>query len=212
MPDKEEKNLIPAIVQDYQTGEVLMLAYMDEESLNRTIDTGTTWFWSRSRQKYWNKGETSGHKQLVKELRYDCDEDTYLVLVEQVGGIACHTGNRSCFYRTSFTAEGFEEQPFAPKATPKAAETLTGLFSVIKERQAEMEDDSYTAQLLKAGLESILAKIEEESDEVVEAAREKDDGEVVWEVSDLIYHLFVLLAHKDISLDDIAKELEGRKK
>ncbi len=211
MSDEAEKNLVPAIVQDWQTGEVLMLAYMDEESLKRTIDTETTWFWSRSRQQYWNKGETSGHKQIVKELRYDCDEDTYLVLVEQVGGIACHTGNRSCFYRTSFTAEGFEEQPFAPKITPRAAEILTELFAVIKERQTDMPDDSYTAKLLKGGLDSILAKVEEESEEVIEAAREKDESEIVWEASDLIYHLFVLLAYKDISLDDIARELERRR-
>lgn len=211
MSNRADEKLIPAIVQDYRTGEVLMLAYMDEESLKRTIDTGTTWFWSRSRQKYWNKGETSGHKQIVKELRYDCDEDTYLVLVEQVGGVACHTGNRSCFYRTLFTAESYERQPFAPKTGARAAEMLAELFAVIKERQAHMPAGSYTAKLLTGGLESILAKIEEESDEVIEAAREKDEGEVIWEVSDLIYHLFVLLAHKDIALDDIAKELEGRK-
>lgn len=110
-----DQKLIPAIIQDYQTGEVLMLAYMNDESLKRTIETGTTWFWSRSRQQYWNKGETSGNKQIVKELRYDCDEDTYLVLVDQIGGVACHTGNRSCFYRTMFTAEGYENRPFGPR-------------------------------------------------------------------------------------------------
>ena len=99
------QELIPAIVQDHKTGEVLMLAYMNEESLQLTKETGYTWFWSRSRQKLWNKGETSGNKQVVKELRYDCDEDTYLVLVEQIGNIACHTGSRSCFYRSMLPRE-----------------------------------------------------------------------------------------------------------
>lgn len=207
------QNLIPAIVQDYKTGEVLMLAYMNEESLKKTLETGTTWFWSRSRRKYWNKGETSGNKQIVKELRYDCDEDTYLVLVEQVGGVACHTGNRSCFYRLMFTAQGFEDQPFAPKTgKPGASQIFDELFSVIEQRRADMPAGSYTAELFRGGLEKIIDKVEEESAEVIEAAREKVDSEIVWESGDLIYHLFVLLAYKGITLDQVAKELEGRRK
>lgn len=204
---EDDKQLIPAIVQDYQTGEVLMLAYVDDEALKRTKETRTTWFWSRSRNAYWNKGETSGNKQLLKEIRYDCDEDTYLFLVEQVGGIACHTGNRTCFYR------GDDYSGAVNKHYTGAAATVTAdLYRVIENRKTEMPAGSYTAELFAGGLESIVAKIEEEADEVIEAALEKEDSEVLWEAADLVYHLFVLLAYRGLGFDELAAELARRRK
>lgn len=205
--EEEDKQLIPAIVQDYQTGEVLMLAYVDDEALKRTKATGTTWFWSRSRKAYWNKGETSGNKQLLKEIRYDCDDDSYLFLVEQVGGIACHTGNRTCFYR----GEDYS-QTVNKHYTGASASIPADLYRVIESRRTEMPDASYTTELFAGGLESIVAKVEEESDEVIEAAREKDDSEVIWEAADLVYHLFVLLVYRGISFDELAAELARRRK
>src|SRR3990172_8443953 len=165
-----DDNLIPAIVQDFKTGEVLMLAYMNDEALRLTKETGYTWFWSRSRQKLWNKGETSGNKQAVKEIRYDCDEDTYLVLAEQTGGAACHTGNRSCFYRELWPAE--KDVAGSPPVFARDEDVLEERGRVIGERRAEMKPGSYTAELLREGRERILAKIAEEADEVVRAARD----------------------------------------
>ena len=207
--NNKKDELIPAIIQDHKTGEVLMLAYMNDESLKRTIDTGTTWFWSRSRQKYWNKGESSGNTQIVKELLYDCDEDTYLILVEQVGGIACHTGNRSCFYRSMFKADDHGKEPFTPMN--KGNDIFSSLFEVIENRKKEMPKGSYTASLFKEGVDKICEKIEEESAEVIEAAKIKDNDEVVWEASDLIYHLFTLLSQKGLTLNDIEIELSKRR-
>jgi len=205
------ENLVPAIIQDYKTGEVLMLAYMNEESLRLTKETGTTWFWSRSRQKYWNKGESSGNTQKVKEIRYDCDEDTYLVLVEQIGGAACHTGNRSCFYRQMSPDErdvGNEPPAFAGST----ADILDELQKVICARQADKSSSSYTAELLNAGQERILAKISEEAGEVIEAARRETDERVISESADLIYHLMVMLTGRGLSLDAVKKELKARRK
>lgn len=205
-----EQNLIPTIIQDYKTGEVLMLAYMNEESLRRTKETGTTWFWSRSRQKYWNKGETSGNTQKVKEIRYDCDDDTYLVLVEQIGGTACHTGNRSCFYRRMSPEEkDVGNEP--PQFTPAGPDILDELQEVIDRRKEDKTGGSYTAELLGAGQERMLAKISEEAAEVVEAARHETDERVISESADLVYHLMVMLAGRGLSLDDVKKELNSRR-
>lgn len=201
----DEKGLIPAIVQDYRTGEVLMLAYMNKESMKKTLETGRTWFWSRSRQQYWCKGETSGNVQYVKEIKYDCDADTLLILVEQVG-VACHTGERSCFYRSI----AISRQPSAIRE--KLWIILEQLYQVILDRKEKMPEGSYTTELFKEGLDKILAKIEEESDEVIDAAKNKENSEVVWETADLLYHLLVLLADKGISLEEIAGELEKRRK
>lgn len=201
----DKDGLIPAVVQDYQTGEVLMLAYMNKESIEKTLETGRTWFWSRSRQQYWCKGETSGNYQYVKEVKYDCDADALLVLVEQAG-VACHTGERSCFYRSIATSH----QP--PATRRKLPTVLDGLYQIILDRKEKMPESSYTTELFKEGLNKILAKIKEESDEVVDAAKNKGDSEVVWETADLLYHLLVLLADKGISLEEIAKELEKRRK
>jgi len=218
----DEKGLIPAIVQDYRTSEVLMLAYMNKESIEKTLETGRTWFWSRSRQQYWCKGETSGNVQYVKEIKYDCDADTLLVLVEQVG-VACHTGARSCFYRT---LEGLKSAEEVKKLPTTACPPLAGLptilqelYEVIAQRKKDtclpsgtVPEGSYTAKLFKEGQDKILAKIEEESAEVIDAAKNKDNSEVVWETADLLYHLLVLLVDKNISLEEVAGELEKRRK
>jgi phosphoribosyl-ATP pyrophosphohydrolase/phosphoribosyl-AMP cyclohydrolase len=203
----DKKGLVPAIIQDAHNGEVLMLAYMNRESLRRTIESGQTWFWSRSRQEFWCKGETSGHKQYVKEIRYDCDGDALLVLVDQIG-VACHTGERSCFYRN--LDGSVPQKTSAPEA--KQETILKELYRLIKTRQEEMPLDSYTAQLLKEGQEKILAKVEEETDEVIEAVRQKERFEIVSEVSDLVFHLLILLASLGLSLDDIETELARRRK
>ncbi len=201
----DEKGLIPAIVQDYRTDEVLMLAYMNKESIKKTLETGRTWFWSRSRKQYWCKGETSGNVQHVKEIKYDCDADTLLVLVEQVG-VACHTGERSCFYRSIATSH----QP--PATREKLWIILDELYEVIGQRKKDVPKGSYTAELFEEGQDKILAKIEEESAEVIDAAKNKDNSEVIWETADLLYHLLVLLVNKGISLEEVAGELEKRRK
>ncbi|MBR2474870.1 MAG: bifunctional phosphoribosyl-AMP cyclohydrolase/phosphoribosyl-ATP diphosphatase HisIE [Clostridia bacterium] len=192
--------LIPAIVQDYKSKEVLMLAYMNEQSLAKTIETGYTWFYSRSRKELWNKGATSGHLQRVIKLDYDCDEDTLLVYVEQTGA-ACHTGNRSCFYRT--LAENGE----VPEANP-----LVSLEEVIADRKVNPEEGSYTCYLFEKGLDKVLKKVGEESAETIIAAKNGDLTELNGEVNDLIYHLMVMMNICGLSLDDVLAELEKRSK
>ncbi len=202
-----EQTLIPAIVQDHRTGEVLMLAYMNDESLKRTKETGYTWFWSRSRQKYWKKGETSGNLQVVKEIRYDCDDDTYLVLVEQIGGKACHTDNRSCFYRQMSP----EEKDVADDPPRFEVDSfLAKLGSIIAERREKMPTGSYTAELFEGGVEKIGSKVMEEAGEVVEAAQNESDKRVIAESADVVYHLMVLLAKRGLDLSDVEQELESR--
>jgi len=192
--------LIPAIVQDYKSKEVLMLAYMNEQSLAKTLETGYTWFYSRSRKELWNKGATSGHLQRVIKLDYDCDEDTLLVYVEQTGA-ACHTGNRSCFYRT--LAENGE----VPEANP-----LVSLEEVIADRKVNPEEGSYTCYLFEKGLDKVLKKVGEESAETIIAAKNGDLTELNGEVNDLIYHLMVMMNICGLSLDDVLAELEKRSK
>ena len=192
--------LIPAIVQDYKTKEVLMLAYMNEESLSKTLETGYTWFYSRSRKELWNKGAHSGHTQKVIKLDYDCDEDTQLVYVEQTGA-ACHTGNRSCFYRT------LVENEEMPEANP-----LVGLEEVIADRKANPEEGSYTCYLFEKGLDKVLKKVGEECAETIIAAKNGDKAELNGEVNDLIYHLMVMMNICSLPLDDVLAELEKRSK
>lgn len=208
----DEKGLIPAIVQDHISGKVLMLAYMNEEALNKTISTARTWFFSRSRQSLWMKGEESGNVQEVKEIRYDCDEDTLLILVEQTG-VACHTGHYSCFYR-NIDNEVVETQDYdltnlySAKAGPAI---LLELADLIKDRKKQMPEDSYTTYLFTKGLDKILKKVGEENAEVIIAAKNRSKEEVVYEVSDLIYHLLVLLAEQEVELTDIFTELRSRR-
>ena len=192
--------LIPAIVQDYKTKEVLMLAYMNEESLGKTLETGYTWFYSRSRKELWNKGATSGHLQKVIRLDYDCDEDTLLVFVEQTGA-ACHTGNRSCFYRT------LVENEEVPDTDP-----LASLEAVIADRKANPEEGSYTCYLFDKGLDKVLKKVGEESAETIIAAKNGDLTELNGEVNDLIYHLMVMMNICGLPLSDVIEELEKRAK
>ncbi|MDI6799076.1 MAG: bifunctional phosphoribosyl-AMP cyclohydrolase/phosphoribosyl-ATP diphosphatase HisIE [Actinomycetota bacterium] len=207
----DESGLIPAIVQDASTGEVLMLAHMDKEAFKRTLETGRSWFWSRSRNEYWQKGETSGNFQYVKEIRYDCDQDSLLLLVEPVGP-ACHTGQRSCFYRK---VEGLKIEDLSLDLKGRdggLSGELDELYRIIAQRKRSPSPSSYTASLFAAGEKKILGKIEEEADEVIDAALNKDDSEVVWEVADLLYHLLVLLAARGIELSRVKEELSGRKK
>ena len=195
----DDRGLIPAIVQDWFTGEVLMLAYMNQESLQKTIQTGRTWFWSRSRQKLWNKGETSGHFQFVKSLRYDCDIDALLILAEQRGP-ACHTGEHTCFHRS------FGGEPL----TPAVYETLARLYDLIDERRRLMPPGSYTTSLFEKGTDAILKKVGEESAELIVAAKGGDRDEVIYEAADLFYHAGVLLAQQGVSLTEVEQELLGR--
>ena len=188
--------LTPCIVQDSRTGEVLTLAYMNEESLERTRATGEMWFWSRSREELWHKGETSGNVQRLKALRYDCDNDAFVALVEPAGP-ACHTGERTCFYRG--------DMELAP------AEALAALERTIAERRDAEPEESYTASLL-ADPARIGEKVEEEAEEVARAARGESDERVAEEAADVLYHLAVLMAARGLSLADAYEALNGRRR
>ena len=190
--------LIPAIVQDYKTKEVLMLAYMNEQSLAKTLETGMTWFISRSRQELWNKGETSGHVQKVVRIDYDCDEDTLLVFVEQTGA-ACHTGNRSCFYRT------LAENGDVPEINP-----LLSLEEVVEHRKTNPEEGSYTCYLFEKGLDKILKKVGEECAETIIAAKNDNMEDLTGEIADLMYHLTVMMSCRELPMSAVMDELEKR--
>jgi phosphoribosyl-ATP pyrophosphohydrolase/phosphoribosyl-AMP cyclohydrolase len=192
----DERGLVPCIVQDWHSGEVLTLAYMNAEALERTRETGQMHFYSRSRQELWHKGETSGNTQAIRAIRYDCDADALLALVEPTGP-ACHTGERSCFHRGELT-------PAAPY------ETLPTLERTIAERAATRPETSYTAKLL-ADPTLAGAKVQEEAEEVVRAAREESDERVAEEAADVIYHLAVLLRGRGLSLADAEQVLDGRR-
>jgi phosphoribosyl-ATP pyrophosphohydrolase/phosphoribosyl-AMP cyclohydrolase len=186
--------LIPAIVQDARTREVLTVAYMNKESLQLTIERRQTYFWSRSRQQLWHKGETSGNFQHVKKLSLDCDNDAVLVEVEPVGP-ACHTGSYSCF--------GVE---------PALDSVLTELYSVVEQRKEKRPEGSYTTYLFNSGLDKILKKVGEEATEAIVAAKNDDPTRLVSETSDLLYHVLVMLVERGVSLDEVLKELRGRRK
>jgi phosphoribosyl-ATP pyrophosphohydrolase/phosphoribosyl-AMP cyclohydrolase len=193
----DEHGLAPCIVQDWRSGEVLTLAYMNAEALARTRQTGETHFYSRSRQELWHKGATSGNTQAVRALRYDCDADALVALVEPHGP-ACHTGERTCFHRG-------ELQPSAP------FEVLPTLERTIEERAHSRSESSYTATLL-ADPELVRAKLQEEAEEVARAARQESDERVAEEAADVIYHLAVLLHARGLSLSDAERVLDGRRK
>lgn len=217
----DERGLVPTIVQDGRTREVLMLAYMNAESLRRTLETQETWFWSRSRRELWHKGATSGNVQRVESVRVDCDADTLLVEVEPAGA-ACHTGARSCFFREIDEMKNDEPQgENAKRATIENVEavkndeanlgaTLEKLYALIVERRAERPENSYTTYLFNAGLDKILKKIGEESAETIIAAKNTDAKAFVSETSDLIYHLIVLMVERGASLEDVRAELARR--
>lgn len=197
----DDKSLIPAVVQDVYTNEVLMLAYMNEQSLKKTLETKTTWFYSRSRQKLWNKGETSGNIQIVKELFYDCDGDAFLVKVIQKGN-ACHTGEKSCFFHELYKED----------VEPKKEDILQLLYKRIENRKANPKEGSYTNYLFREGLDKILKKVGEESSEVIIGAKNLSKKEVIYETADLTYHIFVLFIELGISIGDMKGEILRRYK
>jgi phosphoribosyl-AMP cyclohydrolase / phosphoribosyl-ATP pyrophosphohydrolase len=193
--------LVPAIVQDAKTGQVLTLAYMNVEALARTLETGETHFWSRSRHELWHKGATSGYTQHVEEIRLDCDGDALLVRVNP-SGPACHTGKASCFYRE------LDGTDAASKMTPTGV--INHLESVIAKRQEHPREGSYTTQLFAAGEKEIAKKVGEEGVEVAIASLIENDGRVISEMADLVYHSLVLLAQKGLAWVDIENELARR--
>lgn len=181
--------LIPAVIQDDKTNEVLMVAYMNEESLCKTIGTSQTHFYSRSRKALWRKGETSGHIQKVRAIYADCDSDTLLVKVDQTG-VACHTGRRSCFFNEMTTAKT--------------------LYATILERKKLSSPESYTSQLFKGGIDLILKKVCEEAGEFIISAKNKNKVAIIHETADLIYHVLVALCYHNITLDQVESELKKR--
>ncbi|MGL5836552.1 MAG: bifunctional phosphoribosyl-AMP cyclohydrolase/phosphoribosyl-ATP diphosphatase HisIE [Waterburya sp.] len=194
-----EQGLVPAIAQDFLDGTVLMMAWMNHESLQKTLATGETWYWSRSRQELWHKGATSGHIQKVRSLRYDCDSDALLVTIEQIGDVACHTGERSCFHQ-------IDDRKVAPPA-----DTLSEVYRVICDRLANPIESSYTCQLIAGGDNKILKKIGEESAEVVMACKDDHPAEIASEVADLLYHTLVALAYHKVDIRDVYRQLQSRR-
>ncbi len=204
----DEKGLVPAIIQE-ENGQVLMLAYMNRESLEKTIETGYTWFFSRSRQRLWKKGETSGNTQKVKEIHYDCDGDTLLVRVHQTG-VACHTGSYSCF---SGRRLGENEKSVAVvKPEPeKSLAVLNELYAVIQDRRLNPVEGSYTNYLFDKGQDKILKKVGEEAAETIIASKNMKRDEIIYEMSDLWYHCLVLLAFHNVLPDALFSELMKRR-
>lgn len=198
--------LVPVIVQDAVSKDVLMMAYMNKEALKRTVESGEAWFYSRSRQELWHKGGTSGHVQKVKSLAYDCDADT-LLLKAVPQGAACHTNAYSCFYR-ELPLNGVTEEGSGP--SPDRFAILGSLESVIAKRDAERPEGAYTTYLFEKGVDKILKKVGEEAAEVIIAAKNRSHEELRYEASDLIYHLLVLLREQKLPLDEVLKELDRR--
>lgn len=194
----DDKGLIVAIAQDAITGEVLMQAYMNKESLDKTLETGFATYYSRSRNKLWMKGEESGHTQKVVEISYDCDMDSLLLHVIQ-NGVACHTGNRSCFYRNLI------DMPKYP-----SNKIIYEIINTIKDRKEKPVTGSYTNYLLDKGIDKICKKIGEEASEVIIAAKNDERHEIIMEISDLLYHTLVLMNIKDISIEEVFSELMAR--
>ena len=192
--------LVPVIVQDYRTDEVLMLAYMNEEAFNNTINVGKMTYYSRSRQEQWVKGMTSGHYQYVKSLTADCDYDTILAKVSQVG-VACHTGNPTCFFNNIVKKEYIEKNPL---------KVFDEVYGIIKDRKENPKEGSYTNYLFDKGVDKILKKLGEESTEIVIAAKNPDPEEIKYEISDFLYHCMVLMVEKGVTWEDITQELSQR--
>lgn len=199
-PDFEKMELIPAIVQDFYTKEVLMLAYVNEESYDYMLKNKETCFYSRSRKELWHKGETSGHYQKIKSISLDCDKDTLLIQVEQIGA-ACHTGSYSCFFNDIQTSE--EEYNNL---------IIEEVYKMIKDRKENPREGSYTNYLLEKGVDKICKKIGEEASETIIAAKNTDKEELIGEISDLAYHVLVLMLDKNITVEDIKLKLSERHK
>ena len=197
----DSNGLIPAIVQDYKTNEVLMLGYMNEESYQMTIRTGRMTYYSRSRQELWVKGETSGHYQYVKELKLDCDKDTILAKVRQEGA-ACHTGNHSCFYTELMKRDYDATNPYS---------VFEEVYGIIMDRKLHPKEGSYTNYLFDKGIDKILKKCGEEATEIIIAAKNPEVEELKYEISDFLYHCMVLMAQRGVDWEDITKELAHRR-
>lgn len=193
----DEKGLIPAVIVEAGTHRLLMVAYMNRESLKISMETGKTCFWSRSRQELWTKGGTSGNYQHIVSITADCDLDTLKVVVEK-DGPACHTGAETCFFNPVYQSE--EKSDF----------TLDALMELIRGRKTNPQEGSYTTYLFQKGLDKILKKIGEESTEVIIAAKDNDPKETIYEISDLVYHVMVMMIQQEISLEDIRRELASR--
>lgn len=209
-----QEGLIPAVIEDQQ-GKVLMLAYMNQESLEKTLETGVTWFYSRSRKKLWQKGETSGNVQHVISIAADCDYDALLIKVKQEGLGACHEGYESCFHNVVEKDKDSDSTSARSVFDPKAVygvQVLQQIYNIITDRQNNPKEGSYTNYLFHEGIDKILKKVGEEAAEVIIAAKNQEQYELTYEVSDLIYHLWVLLVEKGIKLDEIWQELSGRMK
>ncbi|EDP74327.1 DNA mismatch repair protein [Hydrogenivirga sp. 128-5-R1-1] len=198
----DERGLIPVITQSYYTGKVLMQAYANKEAIQKTIETGYATYFSRSRNELWVKGETSGNKQKVVDIKIDCDEDSIIYLVKDYG-VACHTGEESCFYR---------DLKLEKSEKPPAFEIFHALYEKLKERKEKMPEGSYVASLFKKGSDKIIQKVGEEAVETVIALKNKDKDEIVYETSDLIFHLIIALLDAGVKLEDIQEELLRRYK
>lgn len=193
----DENGLIPAIVQDAVSGKILMLAYMNEEALQKTVDTKETWFYSRSRKELWNKGATSGNKQKVKSIALDCDQDALLVTVEPLGP-ACHTGEESCFFANVYNEKHLNR------------DVIHTIIDVIEERKNNPVEGSYTTYLFNEGMDKVLKKVGEEASEVIIGAKNNDKEEIKWEIADLVYHTLVLMNMTGVTISDIKDVLYER--
>tara|TARA_Y100001968_G_scaffold324803_1_gene364879 strand:- start:1308 stop:1970 length:663 start_codon:yes stop_codon:yes gene_type:complete len=202
----DEKDLIPAIAQDWLDGAVLMMAWMNRQSLDLTLQTGEIHYWSRSRKEIWHKGATSGHFQKLKGIRYDCDSDAILLSIEQIGSIACHQGKRSCFFhKINLDSSNEFISSFPP------SDACSELFKIIEQRELNPQEGSYTNSLLKEGDNKILKKIGEESAEFVMACKDNDSKEIANEAADLIFHLQVALKNHEVEWNDVLKVLAERR-
>ena len=201
-----DAGLIPAVAQDWLDGAVLMVAWMNEESIQRSLASGEVHYLSRSRQELWHKGATSGHIQRLRGLRYDCDADVLLLTIEQTGDVACHTGARSCFYD-----EGPAPSAGGMSAAPPPADVCTELMRVIEGRRDRPEPGSYTNKLLEGGDNRILKKIGEESAEFVMACKDNNPAEIAGEAADILFHLQVALAHHGVSWREVQRVLAQRR-
>ncbi len=205
--DWKKSDLVPAIAQDYRTNEVLMLAYMNKEALTKTLQTQKAHYFSRSKQRIWMKGESSGNVQNVKEIYVDCDNDTVLVKIEQVGGAACHTGRKSCFFTKLDTAEIVSE---VDESQLQNYGVIDRVYHIIQERKKADPQKSYVASLFHKGENTILKKVVEEAGEFCFAVKDNDAGEIVYEAADLAFHVLVALGERNIDPDRIKQELERR--
>jgi len=214
----DANGLIPAVVQDAATREVLTVAYMNEESLGKSLETRETWFYSRSRQELWHKGATSGNTQKIVQIKYDCDGDSLVVLVEPAGP-ACHTGAVSCFSENLLERSDDGDSP--ESTLERSADQLASLsdFAVmlelektIRQREQDMPEGAYTTYLFEKGVDKILKKVGEEAAEVIIAAKNRDPEELKWEAADLLYHLMVLLQEQKLPLKEVLAVLNKRKK